>query len=99
MSDQLGLDSRTHEAVSELKAVISSRYPDARFELTRASDDPTNYNLVVTVENVDPDDVGDLVIERVVEMRVEESIPIHIMPIQSGHGFPRESPPVQRQAG
>src|SRR4051794_37487380 len=79
MIGQLDLDTRTREAIAELQATIIAAYPDATFEVVRAVDIPGNYDLLVTVEGADPDEVGDLVVDRALDMRVEESIPIHVV--------------------
>jgi DNA-binding Lrp family transcriptional regulator len=82
MIGHLEPDARTREAIAELQATIIAAYPNATFEVVRAVDIPGNYDLLVTVEGADPDEVGDLVAERTLEMRVEESIPIHVVPLE-----------------
>jgi hypothetical protein len=45
-------------------------------------DDPASIHLITTVDVDDPDEVGDLVIDRVVELQVEERIPLHVIPVR-----------------
>jgi hypothetical protein len=77
------LDERVRQAVAELRATILVRYPAATFVLTRSPDDPRSIHLEAIADVDDPDEVGDLVIDRVVEMQAEEGIPIHVIPLQT----------------
>src|SRR5258708_28663491 len=76
------VDERTQSAVQELEETIRRHYPTATFELSRAADNPEGIHLIATVDVDDPDEVGDLVIDRVVEMQVEEQIPLHVIPVR-----------------
>ena len=78
-----GLDQRTRQAIGELQLTISRRYPAASFEVSRAADDPASIHLITVVDVDDPDEVADLVIDRVVELQVEERIPIHVIPLRT----------------
>ena len=75
-------NDRAQAASVELQRIIAERYPEATFELAQAPDDPHSIHLIATVDVDDPDEVGDLVIDRVVEMQAEEGIPIHVIPIR-----------------
>jgi hypothetical protein len=75
-------NARAQAASVELQRIIADRYPGATFELAQAPDDPHSIHLIATVDVDDPDEVGDLVIDRVVEMQAEEGIPIHVIPIR-----------------
>jgi hypothetical protein len=99
MNGRVKPGQRVRDAVSELKATIVARYPSARFEIVRAVDDPKSYDLLVTVASADPDDVLDLVVNRVVEMRVEQSIPLHVLALQPDDGLPVARSAQRRQAG
>src|SRR6266849_4702870 len=65
----LQLDQRTQNAITELQNTISSKYPTATFEVERAVDDP--------------DEVGDLVLDRVLDLVAEERIPVHVIPVRT----------------
>jgi hypothetical protein len=79
----LQLDERTQQAVDELKDTITQHYPTATFELARAMDDPQCIHLFTVVDVDDPDEVGDLVIERIVALQADEQIPIHVIPLRT----------------
>ena len=70
---------RIKEAAEELKATIRAKYPDAEFNLTRAPDDRHGWLLWTTVDVDDPAEVSGLVVERTVDMLVEEHIPISVI--------------------
>lgn len=74
-------DPRIERAVSDLQAMIRNRYPAASFKVTQG-DDPAGTYLWATVDLDDPDEVVDAVIERVVDLQVEERLPIHLVPIR-----------------
>jgi hypothetical protein len=77
----LQLDERTQGAITELEQTITQQYPSATFDVVRAPDDPNSIHLRAIVDVDDPDEVGDLVIDRVVELIAEEGIPIHVIPL------------------
>jgi hypothetical protein len=79
----LELDDRTQQAIAELQQTISDRYPTAQFAISRAPDDADIIHLITTVDVDDPDEVGDLVIDRVAQLVAEERIPIHVIPIRT----------------
>lgn len=77
------LDPRIQQAVAELESIISRRYPSTTFELSRAVDDPEIIHLTATVDLDDPDEVSDLVIERELQLQVDEGIPLYVIPIRN----------------
>ena len=76
-------DPRVQNALEELRGKIAAQYPTATFEVTRDPDEPVNIDLVTTVDLADPDEVLDLVIERLIELQVDEGIPVHVIPIRT----------------
>jgi prevent-host-death family protein len=76
-------EERTRNAIAELQQAISGRYPAAQFEVSHAADDPDIIHLITLVDVDDPDEVGDLVIDRVTELVAEERIPIHVIPVRT----------------
>lgn len=90
---------RVKEAAEELKGLIRARYPNAEFRLARSVDDRRSWNLWTVVDVEDPDEVGDLVIDREVNMLVEEHIPIHVIPTRGRARFTRQLPDVARRTG
>lgn len=68
-------------AISEIQGMILARYPDATFELA-PGDDPVGTYMRVTVDVEDTDDVVDVIVERNLEMQVEEGIPLYVIPVR-----------------
>jgi hypothetical protein len=81
--ERLHLDPRTSRAVAELQGMIAKHYPAATFELTHPEDEPASVELTAIVDVDDPDEVLEKVIDRVVELQVDENIPIHVVPIRT----------------
>ena len=79
---EVEITSRMHGALDELRGLIRAHYPQARFSVTRGHDEPENVHLITTVDLEDADEVLDLVIDRVVELQVEERIPVHVIPVR-----------------
>jgi hypothetical protein len=77
------LDERTRQAIQEVREIIAARYPTTTFELARAADDPRSIHLLAVADVDDPDEVGDLVVDRVVELQVNEGIPLHVIPLRT----------------
>lgn len=78
-------DPRMKKAISELKTAILSRYPDATFKVERG-EDPDGIYIITTVDLEDGTQVFDVIGERLVDMRVDEGLPIHVIPVQP-HGW------------
>jgi hypothetical protein len=76
-------DGRVRHALAELESAIVARYPSATFEVSRGADDPGSIHLITTVDLDDPDEVGDLVIDRLIELQVDEGLPIHVIPVRT----------------
>jgi hypothetical protein len=71
------------DAIAEIEALILSHFPGATFEIA-LGDDPEGTYLTATVDIEDTDEVMD-VVERLLEMQVEEGIPLYpiiIRPIE-----------------
>jgi hypothetical protein len=66
-----------------VREIIASRYPTTTFELARAADDPRSIHLLAVVDVDDPDEVGDLVVDRVVAFHVDDGIPLHAIPLRT----------------
>ncbi len=75
--------ARIQDAIDELQGLVLQRYPTARFGVTRAEDEPENVHLTAVIDVEDTDEVLDLVIDRVVELQVDEQIPVHVIPIRT----------------
>lgn len=75
------LNLRIQRAIDELKAMIKGRFPDASFDVYEG-DDPSGTYLRVTVDIDDTDEVTDLIIDRLVDMQVEEGLPVYVIPLR-----------------
>jgi len=82
MTERWASYRRVREAADELKAMIRQQYPNAQFQLVRAADQQRSWHLRAMVDVDDPDEVGDLVSDREIDMLVEERIPIHVIPVR-----------------
>jgi len=74
-------DPRVASALSELQAIIRARYPAALFAVSHG-EDPEGVYLRATVDVEDTDAVVDLVIDRLVAIQVEESLPVYFVPVR-----------------
>ena len=75
------LTPRLEEAVQELKELITTRFPQAAFVVEEGAD-PKGIYLVTTVDIADTDEVVDLVGDRLVELQVEEGLPVYVTPLR-----------------
>lgn len=74
-------DPRIRQVISELKGLISSRYPDATFTVG-IGDDPEGVYLTATVDVEDTDAVMDVVIDRLLTLQIDEGLPVFVVPIR-----------------
>lgn len=75
-----GLDPRMEQVLAELKDMVRRRYPAATFEVAPGQDEADAVHLIATVDVEDPDEVLDVVIDRVLELQIEEGLPVHLIP-------------------
>jgi hypothetical protein len=68
-------------AIAEMENLIRAVYPDAIFEVA-PGDDPEGIYLTATVDVEDSDEVFELVVSRLLEMQVEERIPLYVLPVR-----------------
>jgi hypothetical protein len=71
---------RIEAALDELRALVGQRYPDATFQVMRAEDDPEIIHLVAQVDVDDTEELVDLVIDRMIELQIDEGLPIFVIP-------------------
>lgn len=74
-------DPEIQSAVQELKDIILARYPEARFEVG-FGEEPIGVYITATVDVEDPGDVTELYLDRMVEMQVEQRLPVHVLAVQ-----------------
>ena len=76
-------DRALEQAVAELQQLIATHYPGTTFAVGPGGDDPDGTYLTATVDLDDPDEVMDLVIERVLSLQIEDGLPIHVVPVRT----------------
>ena len=81
--EELPRDPRMEHAISELRERIDAKYPGTGFAVQQGIDDPQETWLVATVDMDDPDEVVDLVIDRLLELQIDEQVPLHVLPIHT----------------
>jgi endogenous inhibitor of DNA gyrase (YacG/DUF329 family) len=77
------LDARRREAIRELTSLIRRRYPTATFAVAPDPDDSDITILWTTIDVDDPDDVVEWVIERELQLQIEEGVPVYVVPIRT----------------
>ena len=75
-------DPRVHAAVAELQERITKQYPSATFEVGEG-DDPEGLYITATVDLDDPDEVVDLLVDRLLELQVDEGLPVYVIPVRT----------------
>lgn len=74
-----GMTPRIEAAIEELKGRIRERYPEATYEVAYG-DDPEGVYLTATVDVEDTTEVFDVISERLLELQVEEELPLYVVP-------------------
>ena len=77
----VSLTPAMEKAVNELKGTIAARFPQASFVVEEGFD-PKGVYLVTTVDIADTDEVIDVVGDRLVELQVDEGLPIYVTPLR-----------------
>lgn len=70
---------RIRAAIGELQEMILRRYPEATFTVGRGADQDGIY-LTPIVDVEDLDEVADIFTSRLVDMQVEEGLPVYVVP-------------------
>jgi hypothetical protein len=78
---QVHLTPRLEEAVQELQRLITARFPQAAFVVEKGVD-PEGIYLVTTVDIADTDEVIAAVGDRLVELQVDEGLPLYVTPLR-----------------
>jgi hypothetical protein len=76
------LSPRMVEAVAEIKALIHDHYPEATFDIG-PGEDPEGVYLTATVDVDDRGEVIDLFLDRLVDLQVEEGLPLFVVPVRT----------------
>ena len=92
-------DPRIRQALVELRAMVREQWPEASFEVSRG-EDPEGIYLDATVDIDDTDEVIDVVIDRLLELQVEEGLPIYVIagrPLEQVLAYPRSERTAKRE--
>jgi hypothetical protein len=76
-------DPRISRALNELADLVRRVYPAATFQVSPADDDPTIVHLVARVDVDDPEDVAAPAMDRMLEMQIDEGLPIYLIPLRT----------------
>jgi hypothetical protein len=91
------ITSRMQQAIDELKDMIQARYPAARFRVSRSPDDPNIMHLVAVVDVEDTDAVMDVVVERMMELQIDDHLPLFVVPVRPHAAASRSKRPTPRR--
>jgi hypothetical protein len=107
-------DARIERAIAELQDMIRERWPTSAFSVS-PGDDPKGMYLDAVVDIDDTDEVMDVIVDRLLELQVEERLPVyvvltrtleriagamHLQPLQNQPASPScTAPPAPRVSG
>ncbi len=80
--DQILYHPEMQVAIAEMREFILERFPEATFRAF-VGDEPLGVYLATTVDVDDPDELFDMVIDRVLDLQIEQGIPLHVLPLQT----------------
>lgn len=75
------LDEQVERALDELRSIIRRRFPEAQFEVFHG-EDPEGTYLSAIVDVEDSDEVVDVFIDRLIDMQVEDGLPVYVVPVR-----------------
>jgi len=75
------IDPRVQAAVGELQRLVRGKYPAATFEVSRG-EDPEGMYLKATVDIEDTDEVVDVVIDRLLQMEIDDGLAVYFIPLR-----------------
>jgi hypothetical protein len=76
------LEDRIARAVVELQGLVTEHHPGATFAV-EPGEDPDGVYIWTTVDTDDPDTVLDCVVDRLLELQIDEGLPVHVIPIRT----------------
>ena len=82
LTSHVTMSPRMVEAVAELKALILDQYPEATFDIGQG-EDPEGVYLTAIVDVDDRGEVIDLFLDRLVDLQVDEGLPLFVVPVRT----------------
>ena len=79
--NHIRLTPHMKEAIDELKGLITARFPQAVFVVEEGFD-PEGVYLITTVDIADTDEVIAVIGDRLVELQVDEGLPVYVTPLR-----------------
>jgi hypothetical protein len=79
--NHIHLTPRLKEAIDELKGLITARFPQAAYVVEEGFD-PEGVYLITTVDIADTDEVIAVIGDRLVELQVDEGLPVYVTPLR-----------------
>jgi len=76
---EIPITPRLEEAIAEMKERISRRFPSTTYTMYQG-EDPLGIYLIATVDTDDLEEVKDLYLSRLVDLQVEEELPLFVIP-------------------
>ncbi len=73
---------RIQAALAEMQGMIKAVYPTTIFQIYRG-EDPNGVYLRAIVDVEDTDDVIDVFIDRLVDIQIEERLPVYVIPVHT----------------
>jgi hypothetical protein len=77
------LDTQRRQVVAELMSTIKSHYPSAAFGVRKGIDDPEATYITAIVDIDDPDEVLDLLEDRLLALQIGEGMPVYVLPVHT----------------
>jgi hypothetical protein len=78
---QLYDDERIQQGIAELQGIIRNHFAEAAFAVFQGVD-PEGVYMRVTVDVEDSDEVVDVFLDRLLELQVEEELPLYVIPVR-----------------
>ena len=82
VADVVQDDARIQAALTELREMIEAKFPTATFHAYQG-EDPEGTYLEAIVDVEDTDDVIDVFLDRLVDMQIEERLPVYVVPVRT----------------
>jgi hypothetical protein len=76
---RIPMTPRLEEAIGEMKDRILRRFPTTTFQMYQG-EDPLGIYLIAIVDTDDLEEVGDLFTSRLVDLQVDEGLPLFVIP-------------------
>ena len=71
--------TRIQEVLKEFKELISAKYPEATFDV-EVGGEPDGVYLIPTVDLENSLEVLDVIMDRLLEVQIEERLPVYVVP-------------------